>query len=514
MPEGDPRKEASPAVADAVVEERSRLSIVWIIPVVAALVGAWLAYKAFSERGPLVTITFESAEGLEAGKTKVKYKDLKVGAVEEIELSADLSGVVVHARLEKAAAPYLTENTRFWVVRAQVGAGGISGLSTLFSGAFIALDPSPEGRPQRHFQGLPVAPVVTSDVPGRLFSLRADKGGSLQVGVPVYYRSTDVGDVVASELDKSGNHVTVMVFVRAPHDQRVRQNTRFWNVSGIDLRLSPDGFELDTVSLTSLLIGGVAFDTPKKLDPGGPVEEGAVFELYPNRRAMQQPKLTVKRPFLLHFEGSVSGLAIGAPVEFRGIQIGEVRDVRLEFDAETNKLLIPVLIETQPERIALTSGGLAVSSIGVEELRRSWDDLVARGMRAQLQSANLLTGQLAIGLDFHPDAPPAEINWDAPTPEMPTIPSSIEELKSGLSQFVKRLSEAPLEEVGKNLNKTLEQLERTLASANALIAPDSESGTELRRLVRDMADAAQSIRLLADHLEQHPEDVIRGKGAE
>ncbi len=229
---------------------------------------------------------------------------------------------------------------------------------------------------------------------------------------------------------------------------------------------------------------------------------------------MEQPKLTVIRPFLLHFEGSVGGLVIGAPVEFRGIQVGEVRDVRLKFDPETNKLLIPVLIELQPERIALSSGGVAVSSIGVEEIRRSWDDLVGRGMRAQLQSGNLLTGQLEIGLDFHPDAPPAEINWDAPTPELPTIPSSIEELKSGLSQFVKRLSEVPLEQVGNNLNKTLEQLDRTLASANALIAPDSEAGMELRRLLRDLADAAQSIRLLADHLEQHPEDLIRGKGGE
>ncbi|TDI97992.1 MAG: MCE family protein [Deltaproteobacteria bacterium] len=513
MPEADGREHASPAVADAVIEERSRLSIVWVIPIVAVLVGTWLAYRAFTERGPLVTITFESAAGLEAGKTKVKYKDVEIGAVEQIDLSADLSGVVVQARLGREATRYLTENTRFWVVRAQVSAGRVSGLSTLFSGAYIGIDPSTEGRPQRHFQGLPVAPVVTSDVPGRLFTLRAKAGGSLEVGSPVYYRSADVGDVVASELDESGNHVTVKVFLRAPHDQRVRKNTRFWNVSGIDLRLSPEGLELDTVSLTSLLIGGAAFDTPKDQDPGGPVEEGAVFELYPNRRAMLQPKLTVKRPFLLHFEGSVGGLVDGAPVEFRGIQVGEVRNVRLEFDADTNKLRIPVLIELQPERIALNSGG-AVVSIGMDEVRRNWDDLVARGMRAQLQSGNLLTGQLAIGLDFHPDAPPAKINWDAPIPELPTIPSPIEELKTGLSQFVKRLSEVPLEQVGNNLNKTLEQLERTLASANALIAPDSEAGSELRRLLRDLADAAQSIRLLADHLEQHPEDLIRGKGAE
>ncbi len=513
MAEGNTNGSDSPGVADAVVEERSRLSIVWIVPIVAALVGAFLAYRAFSERGPLVSITFETAAGLEAGKTKVKYKDVEVGAVEQIDFSADLSGVVVHARLGKTATPFLTENTRFWVVRAQMSAGRVSGLSTLFSGAYIGIDPSIEGRPQREFQGLEVAPVVTSDVPGRLFTLRADTGGSLEVGSPVYYRSTDVGDVVASELDESGDHVIVKVFVRAPHDQRVRQNTRFWNASGIDFRLSPEGFELDTVSLTSLLIGGVAFDTPASLDPGGPVEEGAVFELYPNRQATTRPKLTVKRPFLLHFEHSVGGLVVGAPVEFRGIQVGEVRDVRLEFNAETNKLRIPVRIELQPERIALNSGGVVVS-IGLDEVRRSWDDLVARGMRAQLQSGNLLTGQLAIGLDFHPDTPPAEINWDAPIPELPTIPSPIEELKAGLSQFVKRLGEVPMEQVGNNLNKTLKELDRTLASANALSAPDSEAGAELRRLLRDLADAAQSIRLLADHLEQHPEDLIRGKGAE
>ena len=234
---------ASPAdaVRDSVVEERRGVSMVWIIPIVAALVGAWLAYHAISERGPAITITFETADGLEAGKTKVKYKDVEIGIVESIELSDDLDFVVVSARLGKKSKRYLTDQTRFLVVRASVSAGRVSGLGTLFSGAYIGMEPSTEGSASRHFTGLEIPPVVTSDQKGRHFTLRAESLGSVQIGSPVYYHRIEVGQIVAYELDKSGETVTVKVFVRAPHDQRVSQATKFWKATGIDVSVDADG---------------------------------------------------------------------------------------------------------------------------------------------------------------------------------------------------------------------------------------------------------------------------------
>jgi paraquat-inducible protein B len=520
---------SSGGVRDAIVERRSRPSIVWIIPIVAALVGAWLTYHTISERGPAVTIRFDSAEGLEAGKTKVKYKDVEIGSVESIELSEDLTHVIVTARLVKAANAYLRENTRFWVVRASVSAGRVSGLSTLFSGAYIGVDPTFEGQKQRVFEGLNAPPVVTSDVAGRLFTLRSTELRSVEIGSPVYFHAIRVGEVASYELDESGEFVTVKVFVADPHHKRVQRNTQFWSVSGIDLELSAEGVEIDTVSLTSLLIGGIAFNTPSHLEPGEPVEEGEIFHLYKNRRATMEPALGPGFRFLLEFGQSVGGLKAGAPVEFRGIKIGEVVDVKLVFDVESATPRIPVLVETHPELIEFTGKETNTP-------QERWKSMVARGLRAQLQTGNLLTGQLLVSLDFFPNAAPAEILWSSPVPQFPTIPSPIEELKAGLAQFVKRLSALPLEQIGANLNQMLQKLsaasgtlneemmpsliatlaeaERTLASADALIAPDADASVELKRLLFELADAAKAIRLLAQQLEEHPESLIQGKKKE
>ena len=521
-----PNAAPSGGVRDAIVEQRSRPSLVWVIPIVAVLVGAWLTYHTFSQRGPAVTISFQTAEGLEAGKTKVKYKDVEVGSVESIELSDDLSHVIVTLRLVNHPKGHVTEGTRFWVVRAQVSAGHVSGLSTIFSGAYIGIDPVFDGKRQRHFEGLSVPPVVTSDVVGSLFTLRTTEPRPIEVSSPVYYHAIKVGQVASYELDEDGRFTTTKIFVEAPHDKRIHRNTQFWIASGVDMSLSADGIQIDTVSLTSLLIGGIAFDTARGREHGGPVEEGTVFTLYRNRLATTEPVLTTGNRFLLNFEQSVGGLTVGAPVQFRGIKIGEVTDVRLIYDFETMTPHIPVMIELYPELIEFKG-----QESGTEQER--WKSMVARGMRAQLQTGNLLTGQLLVSLDFHPDAPPAEIVLSGPVPELPTVPSPIEALKAGLTQFVNRLSAMPLEQIGANLNQTLKELsalsgslndemmpslvatlteaEKMLASADSLIAPDSEASIELKRLLFELADAAQAIRRLAEQLEEHPESLIRGK---
>jgi paraquat-inducible protein B len=368
--------------------------------------------------------------------------------------------------------------------------------------------------------------VVTSDVVGSLFTLRTTEPRPIEVGSPVYYHAIKVGQVASYELDEDGRFTTTTIFVEAPHDKRIHRNTQFWIASGVDMSLSADGIQVDTVSLTSLLIGGIAFDSPRGRDPGGPVEDGTVFTLYKNRLATTEPVLTTGNRFLLNFEQSVGGLTVGAPVEFRGIKIGEVTDVRLIYDLETLTPRIPVMIEIYPELIEFKGRESGT-------LQERWKSMVARGMRAQLQTGNLLTGQLLVSLDFHPDAPPAEIDMSGPVPQLPTIPSPIEALKAGLTQFVNRLSSMPLEQIGANLNQTLKELktlsgslndemmpslvatlaeaEKTLASADSLIAPDSDASVELKRLLFELADAAKAIRRLAEQLEEHPESLIQGK---
>jgi len=499
-------------IAEAVVATRRRPSIVWLIPLVAAVVGGFVAWRTFSELGPLVEIEFASAEGLEAGKTKVKYKDVEVGVVEEIRLHRDLSGVVCTARMVKDALPWLTEKTRFWVVTARLAGGEVSGLGTIFSGAYIGVDPVRDGKRQRRFQGLDVPPIVTADQPGRHFKLTSHRAGSVAVGTPVYFRKIRVGEVVASELDPSGEFVTIQIFVHAPNDERVRRETRFWNASGVHVSVGAGGVEVDVESLVSLLVGGIAFETPME-GPGEPATEGTVFELYASQEATEREVYTQKVHWLLYFDQSVRGLEAGAPVEFRGIQIGEVRDVKLEFDPGAGRFRVPVVVTIEPERMGSIAGEDRSSR------REALDRLVRQGLRAQLQSGNLLTGQLLVQLDMHEGEPPAEIVWSEPYPQFPTIPTPLEEITSSVTRLAKRLEKVPLEQIGASVERTLDtaraalaQADRTLASASALVGPDSPVNVELRRALVELTDAARSVGLAADQIESQPDSLIFGRG--
>lgn len=513
MSERDPEPSAPDEFAEAVVETRRRPSIVWVIPLIAALVGGFVAWRTFSERGPEITIRFATADGLEAGKTKVEYKSVELGVVEEIRLADDLSHVVCHARMVKGAEQYLREGTRFWVVRARVAGGQVSGLGTIFSGAYIGLDPAREGKPIRAFQGLEVPPVVTIDEPGRHFVLRSYQAGAVEVGTPVFFRRIRVGQVVSSELDTSGDFVTIQIFVDAPHDERVHAGTRFWNASGIDFSLSADGVRVDTESLISILVGGIAFETPEH-DGGERAADGTVFPLYENHLATQREIYTQKTEWVVYFDQSVRGLVVGSPVEFRGIRVGQVRDVRLELDPEQRHIRIPVVLEIEPQRF----GDMHLSP---EERQRRLEALVAAGLRAQLKSGNLLTGQLIVALDMHDDAAPAQIVWQQPYPVFPTIPTPLEEITETLTSLVKRLEKIPFERIGADLSASLVaaraslvQAERTLASTNALVAPDSPLSRELRRALYELTDAARSLGLAADQIERDPSSVIFGRGEE
>ncbi|HEB88986.1 MAG TPA: MCE family protein, partial [Deltaproteobacteria bacterium] len=445
-----------------IVRDRARISIVWLVPIVAAIVGLYLAYWAWSEKGPTITITFASAEGLEAGKTKVKYKKVEVGLVESVRLTDDLSRVEVEVSMAAGMAPHLTDKTRFWIVRAQVSAGQITGLETVLSGVYIAMDPSDEGRRTREFVGLEKAPVVTSDKPGTLFKLRARELGTIEVGSPVYYRWIKVGQVAGYELSESGQDVSIQVFIEAPNDQRVRTTTRFWNASGFDVTVTTEGIEVDTPSLISMLVGGVAFETPATVTVARDVPEDMVFELYPNKQATRRPLFSQKSRFLLYFKESVAGLSPGAPVEFRGIRIGEVLTVEVKFDPKTREMSIPVVIEIEPERF-----GISEEDTGDAELE-SLRSLVARGFRARVVTNNLLTGKKAVEFDLLENAEPAEIVMGEAYPVLPTTAGGLDVITDRVARIVAKVDGLPIESIGRNLEEVLRSLSVTLGEMEAL----------------------------------------------
>jgi len=500
-----PIEEMSPSgTAQAVVQTKKGISIVWVVPLVAILLGGWLAYKAITEKGPTITITFENAAGLEAGKTKIKYKDVEIGQVESISLSDDLGQVIVTADMVKEAKRYLTENTRFWVVRARIAAGEVSGIGTLFSGAYIGIDPGEPGESARSFKGLEKQPIVTTDLPGRHFMLKAKMLGSLDVGSPIHYRQTKVGQVIAYRLEKDGQAFGIKIFIHAPYHKYVRENTRFYNASGLDVSLDASGIKINTDSFVSIMFGGIAFENIKDSGSNPAAMEGDTFRLYERREDIYKKSYVKKTRWLLHFEDSVRGLSVGAPVQLKGINVGKVVDIELELDFNKMDFRIPVVIELETERIKTI--GQATT-----DRRETVEILTEKGLRAQLKQGSLLTGQRYIQLDIHPNEPLQKVLYDGEYPELPTLPAPMEEITKSVTQIVRKLEKLPLEQIGNNLRDILEQSQTTLVKLDRLLDAESPTGHELKRALSELSDAAHNINVLTDYLGRHPESLIFGK---
>jgi paraquat-inducible protein B len=534
-------------VAEAVIDEEHKgFPVVWLLPLVAVVIAAWLVWKTVAETGPSITVSFETAEGIQAGKTRIKYRDVVVGKVDGVSFSDDITRILVHVSMEPETEGFLTDKTRFWVVKPRIGAGGVTGLGTLVSGAYIAMEPSQEGEPAKQFTGLEKPPAVTADVEGTSYRLRAKKLGSVSIGAPVYFRQFDVGEITDYSLSGNHSHVDIGFFVRAPHDQYIREGTRFWNAGGVNLKLTASGMELEMESVVSLLSGGIAFETlPEHAD--GPVAKAdTVFTLYNDHAETLEAPITITHTFIARFSGSVRGLTPGAPVEFRGIRLGTVKSIEIGFDPELEGVTIPVvLIDLEPERLenfALVDRTASAIQIQQENLRETIKRVEyavrEKGMRARLQTGNLVTGALYVDLDFFPDAEPASLAMDGEYPEIPTLPNPLEGILIGFNKIIDKLEAARLEDTLENLNElmastsqlvgTLEQntpvlaaelettfreAQATLASLREIATTEGEIGNELYNALAEITAAARSIRVMSEYLERHPEALIKGKSA-
>ncbi|KQW57346.1 intermembrane transport protein PqiB [Variovorax sp. Root411] len=521
-----------------VVRRREWLpSLIWLIPIVAALVGITLVARILLERGPEVVLTFKTAEGLEAGKTAVKYKDVQIGLVTHLRLARDRSHVRVLVQFNKDAKGFTAADSRFWVVRPRLDTSGISGLNTLLSGAYIGADAGVSEDTAGEFTGLETPPIVTRDDSGKQFLLRANDVGSLDVGSPVYFRRVKVGQVAAYELDGDGRGVTMRVFVNSPYDKFVGMNTRFWQASGIDAQLSASGFTLRTQSLATILLGGIAFQAPD--DAMGPVaKENAAFALAQDEAAAMKEPDGPSQPLLMYFNQSLRGLTPGAPVDFRGVVIGEVKSIGVEFDRAEREFRMPVLVQVYPDRLRRRAGESGIESRATQQERLRF--LAEKGLRAQLRNGNLLTGQVYVALDFFPKAPPVKIDLTKNPVELPTVANSLDEIQSQVQEIATKLNKVPYEQIAGDLRTTLAALNKTLTtteqtvnrinndvtpelaaamkdvrktvnSAERTLADDSPLQQDMRQTLQELTRAAGSVRVLTDYLERHPESLLRGK---
>ncbi len=503
----------------AVVKKKGGISVVWIVPIVAAVIGLWVAVNAIMSQGPKVTIIFRTAEGLEAGKTKIRFNGVDIGTIRSVRLSDDHRRVIATAEMAPKTEEFLVEDTKFWAVTPRVSGANVTGLGTLISGAYIGVDIGKSSKKQSVFTALEAPPVVKGDVPGRFFVLKTADLGSVDYGTPIYFRRLNVGQVVSYALDKDGKTLTVRIFVNAPYDQYVTPETRFWQASGIDVSLTASGVSVQTPSVLSMLIGGLAFETPATGPSLPPAEPDTEFTLYASRTEAYRPPPKNPHIYVLVFNQSVRGLDAGAPVEFRGIPVGQVDNIESDFDAKRSEFTILVTVSVDAQRLGLKVRGLSsVPEKNAALYREAIDRLVARGFRAQLQSGSLVTGSMLVALDFFPDAPPAKVDWTQNPPRFATVPGKLEGLDQSIASILKKLDKVPYEEIGEDVRKTLGNVDKTLASINRTLGGVDQTlvgvDQELPNALHEVNGAARSLRSLADYLDRHPEALVKGKAPE
>jgi paraquat-inducible protein B len=553
-----------PRLVVAATRRSRRLSAIWLLPIVAVAIGGWLAWDTLSKEGPTITITFETAEGLQAGQSQLKYREITLGTVKTLVLSDDHAHVLVTVATTRQAEPLLTADAQFWVVRPRLFAGNLSGLSTLVSGSYIGMLPGNASvEHKKDFVGRQDPPVLESNVPGRTFLLKATRLGSVTLGSPIFFRDLAVGEVLGWDIGDMADSATIHAFVRVPFDKYVNDQTRFWDASGLSVKLGGNGVEVQLESLRALLLGGVAFDTMTSTAQAPESTEGHLFPLFANKETAQAASYSRLVQCVGYFPGSVRGLAAGADVTLHGLKVGQVTDVQLAYDATKDAILAPVRFEVQPERF------IGIGREVFKDAKEGVDMLVGRGLRATLQSANLLTGQMLVALEFIPDAPPANVTMQDGVFVVPTSDSGgFSGLQAAATDLLHKVNTIPFDSLGRNLDKTtaglndlvngpafkevLTSLNTTLASVRDVVRnldtsltptmkrlPDLAAGLQktmsdanrlvlslqtgygdntqfnrdLERLLIQLNDATRSIRSLADLLSRHPEALIKGRPA-
>ena len=545
-----PPTRPTPGNPSVTAPHKWRVSLIWLVPALAALIGISMLIHAWTSAGPRITISFRSAAGLEAGKTQLKYKEVTVGLVKAITLSKDGSQVLAHVDIDKSAAGLALKDSRFWVVRPRIGASGVSGVDTLLSGAYIGVDKGQSTETAHEFTGLETPPTVIGDMPGTSFVLRTSDLGSLDVGSPIYYRRIPVGRVASYQLSDDGRSVNMQVFVDAPYDKFVTPDTRFWNASGIDVSIGADGLKMQTQSVATILSGGIAFGN-SPLSSAQPAPKDTQFSLAKDQQSALAPPDGPSQFIRLRFEQSLRGLSVGAPVQFIGMDLGRVLFIKPDYDASKERFPTVVGIEIYPERLGDVLSKLPKTEGNDEDnAAQLMARMVEQGLRAQARSANLLTGQLYIALDFIPKTPKVAFDPKARPLTLPTVNGSFDQLQEQMASIVSKIDRIPLDSIGRNLDSSIANLNKTLAQVNgqvlpqttqtlqeaqkaigsaqqtfvgvqqtlgdvqSLIAADAPLQQDLGETLVEVRRTARSLRTLTDLLGRHPESVIRGRPAD
>ena len=490
---GAPQKNAH----SATVRVEHRISKVWFIPIVALLIGSWMVYQTWANQGPLINIYFETAEGLEIDTSKIKLRDITIGKVVDLKLNERLDGIQITARLDKNTEELLNIDTEFWVVKPRIGNGGVSGLSTLLSGAYIEISPGVEQAKKTDFVGLENPPVTSLGTPGLHVTLDSDSQSGLNIGDPIIFRGIPVGRVEYVHFNVDERRVYYNAFIDSPYDQLVTTNTRFWKISGVEVDFSADGLQIHTGTFETFLAGGVAFDVPENLPKGQVVSKRAYYTIYEDKKDVLYNQFKNAQEFILLFGQSIRGLKPGAPVEYKGVRIGTVLRTDIDYTEMGNLLerntRIPVLIQIEPARL-----GLQDKQTEVIKVKQIVNEMISSGLHGFISSGNLLTGSKFIEIQYVSKTQSKEQYFDG-YQVIPTAASEIDNLLEKLDNIFATIDQLPLDELVGNATIALAEMKTAMIDFSAASTQVDQllDNTEGKQLIGNVNTMLSSIEKLA-----------------
>jgi paraquat-inducible protein B len=464
----------------ALIRPVRTVSKIWLVPIVAFLIGVWMVYYQWSNQGPIITIEFKTATGLEAGKTKIKTRNVDIGLVKKIKLTGDLSGVLVTVRMDKNVAPILHSDNQFWIVSPKVSLSGVSGLGTILSGPYVNMAPGVEKQRSEQFIALEAPPVTPKGTPGLHVTLNSESEFAYKKGDPVVYKGIKVGEFEDIFFNFEERVVYYNTFIEAPYHTLITTNTKFWDISGVQMELGASGVKVSTGSLETLLTNGVTFGIPEGMPKGQEISERSFFDIHPTHNSASEERFKLSAEYVILVKDTVRGLHVGAPVEYRGLVIGKVISIN-SINSTQDGLLeqgydIPVVISIQPGRVQQPD-----NVIGLEFIRKQTNLWIERGLRATLKTGNLLTGALFVDLQHYPDAPRLKAQTLQGYEVIPTMTDEFSEITAKVTAILDSINEIKLNDISENANNMLLQIaqaaqafQSTADTADRLITSMSE----------------------------------------
>nr|WP_205598951.1 intermembrane transport protein PqiB [Aeromonas rivipollensis] len=447
----------------------SSAAAIWMVPLLALFIGAWMLFQHWYSQGPSFTLRVATAEGIVAGKTVIRSREVEVGRIEAVELSEDYSHAVLKGRLTNAAASMLKNDSQFWVVKPRVGREGISGLGTLFSGAYIELSPGKQGRARSEYTMLDTPPLASLDAIGLRLSLSSRDTRALGVGSPINYQGFTIGQVEEANFLPAQSEMHYQIFINAPYDILMSNNSRFWLTPGFEVSMSSEGMKVKMDSLESLLDGGITMGLPPGWTPGEPVKQMDNFTLFQDETSVQAGSLDQFIDYVFLFEDDMGGLHPGAAVQYRGIRVGTVISAPYLIDDKGAQLFksrqIPVLARIEVQRLSHR-----YDNAEKEQWRTLFNKQFNEGLRASLKTSSLLTGGKVVDLNFYPDAPNYQPLKIGGYQVFPTAQAGLDQIERKVNLILDKFVNMDMATTLTQVNSTLDTLDKTLKHIRAVSA--------------------------------------------